>query len=61
MGPYCKFCDRRCFVVRVVPDGPKKGWQGCMATCPEGMAFDRKMLAGYDHGTSINPNERETV
>jgi len=21
-GPYCRFCGQRCFVLRVIPDGP---------------------------------------
>lgn len=54
MGPYCRFCDRRCFVVRVIPDGPEAGWSGCMSTCVRGMVRDRDRL-GHDHRTAINP------
>lgn len=50
-GAYCKFCDRRCFVYRVLPDG---SWSGHMATCPKGMEHDRK-VTGYDHTTAVNP------
>jgi len=50
-GAYCKFCDRRCFVYRVLPD---RSWAGHMATCPAGMEHDRKMT-GHDHTTAINP------
>ncbi|SFK52422.1 hypothetical protein SAMN05421835_12358 [Amycolatopsis sacchari] len=50
-GAYCRFCGRRCFVDRVLPDG--SWWH--LATCPEGMAHDRKVL-GYDHTTAINPH-----
>lgn len=54
MGPYCKFCDQRCFVVRVIPDGPRKGWSGCMATCGRGMEHDLKET-GHTHKTAVNP------
>lgn len=51
-GAYCRFCDNRCFVYRVLPDG---SWAGHMATCPAGMAHDRKET-GCDHHTAINPS-----
>lgn len=50
-GAYCKFCDHRCFVYRVLPD---KSWAGYMATCARGMEFDREKT-GHDHTTAINP------
>lgn len=53
-GAYCKFCGDRCFVLRVVPDGPSKGWEGHMATCPRGMALDRDKT-GHDCTTAVNP------
>jgi len=53
-GAYCKFCGRRCFVWRLVPDGPSKGWGGHMATCTEGMAHDLKVV-GHTHLTAVNP------
>lgn len=53
-GAYCKFCGRRCFVYRIVPDGPSKGWGGHMATCPDGMALDLKAF-GHTHETAVNP------
>ena len=53
-GAYCKFCDQRCFVYRVIPDGPEKGWGGHLATCQAGMAHDLKMT-GHTHLTAINP------
>lgn len=53
MGPYCKFCDRRCFVERHVPGSTVT----ILATCPRGMEHDRAMT-GYDHTTAINPRER---
>ncbi|KUN37707.1 hypothetical protein AQJ30_15600 [Streptomyces longwoodensis] len=53
-GAYCKFCNQRCFVYRVIPDGPAKGWAGHLATCPGGMAHDRAQT-GHDHTTAINP------
>lgn len=54
MGAYCKFCGRRCFVVRVIPDGPEKGWTGCLATCHRGMAYDLGET-GHTHITAVNP------
>lgn len=57
-GAYCIYCDQRCFVLRTVPDGSHAGWSGHMATCPEGMAHDRRYLGGYDSSTSINPYAR---
>jgi hypothetical protein len=53
-GAYCRFCGQRCFVLRVIPDGPSAGWSGHLATCPGGMAHDRK-ATGHDHATAINP------
>jgi hypothetical protein len=53
-GSYCKFCGHRCFVLRLVPDGPHKGWSGHMATCRAGMEHDLKAL-GHTHVTAINP------
>lgn len=50
MGPYCKFCDFRCFVIRVLADGATR----MMATCLRGMEFDRQ-ACGQDHTTAINP------
>jgi hypothetical protein len=54
-GAYCKFCDRRCFVYRELPDG---SWCGHMATCRMGMQHDREQT-GYDHTTAINPYASE--
>lgn len=56
-GAYCKFCGRRCFVYRVVPNGPRKGWGGHMATCPKGMEHDLKVL-GHTSETAVNPLEK---
>jgi hypothetical protein len=53
-GAYCRYCDTRCFVYRIVPDGPHKGWAGHMATCRRGRAHDRAEL-GHDHTTATNP------
>lgn len=52
MGPYCVFCDHRCFVQRVLPF---KDEHLIMATCPGGMANDRR-VTGYDHTTAVNPS-----
>lgn len=54
MGAYCQFCGHRCFVLRVIPDGPKEGWIGLLATCPAGMDLDRGRT-GHDHTTATNP------
>lgn len=53
-GAYCQFCDHRCFVERTLPD---LSWQGHMATCPKGMAHDRK-VTGHDYRTAVNPRDR---
>ncbi|MBD3004643.1 hypothetical protein [Streptomyces sp. 5-10] len=57
-GSYCKFCHTRCFVYRVIPDGPQKGWAGHLATCGKGMEHDRR-ATGHDHRTAINPMAKE--
>lgn len=49
-GAYCQFCDRRCFVPRVLPNGRHLH----MATCPAGMEHDRRKT-GEDHTTARNP------
>ena len=56
-GAYCKFCDHRCFVYRVLPDG---SWAGHMATCQLGAQFDREMT-GHDYTTAINPHDPKSV
>jgi hypothetical protein len=53
-GAYCKFCGHRCFVLRVIPDGPAKGWTGHLATCRDGMAHDLG-VTGHTHITAVNP------
>jgi hypothetical protein len=55
-GSYCKFCDHRCFVYRVIPAGPYKGWAGHLATCVRGRAHDRQQT-GYDCDSAVNPLE----
>lgn len=50
MGPYCQFCDNRCFVLRRLKDGREM----LLATCGPGMAQDRKLL-GEDADTALNP------
>ncbi|POX90187.1 hypothetical protein C3473_24695 [Mycobacterium kansasii] len=54
MGPYCKFCAHRCFVPRQVVVGDEVIWDGIMATCANGAAFDRERL-GVDFSTAHNP------
>jgi hypothetical protein len=51
MGPYCQFCDFRCFVERRLPFTTDTF---LMATCQRGMAHDRAKT-GHDHTTAINP------
>jgi len=53
-GSYCRFCGRRCFVLRVIPDGPSQGRSFHLATCQGGMAHDL-MKTGHTHITAINP------
>lgn len=55
MGPYCVYCDNRCFVPRKVPGSPVS----LMATCPAGMANDLR-ATGYTYLTAINPAEKVT-
>lgn len=54
MGPYCMFCDHRCFVPRQVIVGGEVLWDGIMATCQRGAAHDRAKL-GVDYSTAHNP------
>lgn len=49
-GSFCRFCDSRCFVARVLPDGRVLH----MATCVRGAAHDRG-ATGYDFRTARNP------
>lgn len=54
MGSYCKFCGRRCFVVRIIPDGPLRGRSFALATCQRGMMHDLG-ATGHTHLTAVNP------
>jgi hypothetical protein len=50
MGPYCKFCDNRCFVYLPV-DTPEPirqayGTSTIIATCPGGQRFEKEKI-GY--------------
>jgi len=51
MGPYCRYCDHRCFVLRCLPD---TGRQLLMATCPAGEDHDQ-IMTGYTYETATNP------
>lgn len=53
-GSYCRYCARRCFVLRQVVVGGVVIWQGHMATCSAGAAHDRSVL-GADHSSARNP------
>jgi hypothetical protein len=50
VGPYCRYCDRRCFVARVLVTGQAV----LLATCEAGKAHDRKQV-GQDATTAVNP------
>jgi len=54
-GAYCRYCNHRCFVYRVLPD---RSWSGHMATCAAGKEHDRRET-GHDHTTAINPLAQE--
>lgn len=53
-GAYCHYCGRRCFVLRIIPDGPSQGWSFHLATCRGGMAHDLE-VTGHTHLTAVNP------
>ncbi len=55
-GAYCKFCDHRCFVDRVMPADSRwmAGKSVHLATCEKGAEYDRQEC-GYDFTTAINP------
>ena len=55
MGPYCDYCDKRCFVERVVPG---RGLL-LMATCAAGRDHDQ-IMTGFNHVTAINPHAEPT-
>jgi hypothetical protein len=51
MGPYCKFCDNRCFVpVRLTDEQLAMALErqnfvvSILATCAKGREFDKEML-----------------
>ena len=56
MGPYCKFCDQRCFVP--FPDSTPEhilkayGTSSIIATCPQGQVFE-KAKVGYCYADII--------
>lgn len=53
-GAYCRFCGLRCFVLRVLPDGPEAGKSYHLATCRRGMMHDLG-ACGHTHLTALNP------
>lgn len=59
-GAYCKFCDQRCFVFRVIPGGQHRGEGWHLATCARGLALDQQKL-GYTHLTAINPMTQPVI
>jgi len=56
MGPYCMYCDQRCFVLRRLAD---TGRRLLMATCAAGMDHDQ-IMTGFTHKTAINPRPQST-
>jgi hypothetical protein len=52
MGPYCRYCDRRCFVPRVLRDGSTM----LLATCGMGVIHD-DLACGETYMTARNPME----
>jgi hypothetical protein len=56
MGPYCRYCDRRCFVERILHDDQ---WS-LLATCEAGMEHDRERV-GEDHVTARNPRNPDSM
>jgi hypothetical protein len=51
MGPYCRFCERRCFIP-IPANAPAAaltayGSSTIVATCPEGKRFEREQV-GWD-------------
>lgn len=62
MGPYCRFCDFRCFVHRIMPADAtwRPGQSVILATCQAGMKYDREHT-GHDHTTAINPYPGDTT
>lgn len=50
MGGYCRYCGRRCFLLRVTRDGRTL----LLATCERGMAWDLR-VCGQTHETAVNP------
>lgn len=60
MGPYCRYCQHRCFVLRVMPEDATfmPGKQVLLATCSKGMEYDLT-TSGYTHKTAINPYDKE--
>ncbi len=50
MGPYCRYCDFRCFLLRVLNDGRTM----LLATCRRGMEHDLAST-GETHETACNP------
>lgn len=55
-GAYCRYCDHRCFVDRIMPADARwmPGQHVHLATCGAGAAHDRA-ATGYDYATAINP------
>lgn len=53
MGPYCRYCDKRCFVERRLPF---QTGTLLMATCSRGMDHDRAET-GHDFRTAVNPSK----
>lgn len=59
-GAYCRYCDHRCFVGRVMPRDAvwMPGQFVHLATCAGGMRHDRE-TTGYDYRTAEQPPRLE--
>lgn len=52
MGPYCRYCDHRCFVERVLPGSTETI---NLATCLRGRTNDRYKTGGWHAGNTLAP------
>lgn len=56
-GSYCRYCNRRCFVLRRLPADARGQFAGMdvhLATCQAGREHDLR-TTGYDATTALNP------
>lgn len=60
MGPYCNYCDKRCFVPNPNHSDPFNGGATILATCLGGQKHDKRLL-GYCWDEVKDKPEREEV